>query len=103
MRLSAIQIEVRSRSRIRKNHRKTNHPNRDKREPKVPDNLRRDSKRFPKTLTGRQIHRARDCAIWLPGLAQAESKRIAGMPRNGVPAGRSNMQKAFVGETEARV
>jgi len=42
-------------------------------------------------------------AIWLPGLAQAESKRIAGLPRNGVPAGRSDMQKAFVGKTEPRV
>ena len=42
-------------------------------------------------------------AIWLPGLTQAESKRIAGLPRNGVPAGRSDMQKAFVGKTEPRV
>jgi hypothetical protein len=39
----------------------------------------------------------------LLGLAQAESKRIAGLPRNGVPSGRSNMQKAFEGKTEPRV
>src|ERR1700745_2858170 len=41
--------------------------------------------------------------LCLPARPQAESKRIAGLPRNGVPAGRSDMQKAFVGKTEPRV
>ena len=44
-----------------------------------------------------------DYAISLLGLAQAESKRIAGLPRDGVPAGRSYMQKTFVGKPEPRV
>ena len=61
-----------------------------------------DQRDAQRDSTGRRIHRARDCAIWLPGLAQAELKRIAGLPRNGVPAGRSNMQEAFVGKTEPR-